>query len=135
MNTIRIRAKDQMPVVLLTLLSIVQALALELLWDYVSSEDYLYESAWYALIGWMQVSASFMGILLIWLLYSSSVMRFRWVPATVDSVFPFLIGIIEFTLIALLGPGRIGGWFLVLALIFAVMTWVSHVSYRKSETR
>ena len=133
MNTIRIRAKDQLPVVLLTLLSIVQALALELLWDHVSSVDYLYESTWPALIGWMQVTASFMAILLIWLLYSSSVMRFRWVPATIDSVFPFLIGIIEFTLIAQLGPDRIGGWFLVLALVFAVMTWVSHVSYRRAR--
>ena len=62
MNTIRIRAKDQLPMVLLTLLSIVQALALELLWGYVSSETYLYESSWLALIGWLEVAATLMPI-------------------------------------------------------------------------
>lgn len=133
MNTIRLRAKDQMPVVLLTLLSIVQALALELLWDYVSSESYLYQPGWDAVLGWTQIFATFLGVLLIWLIYSSSVMRFRWVPATVDSIFPFLIGIIEFTLIELLGVEHIGAWFLVMALIFATMTWVGQLTFRAAR--
>jgi hypothetical protein len=122
-----------MPVVLLTLLSIVQALALELLWDYVRTQGYLYQPGWDAVLGWTQISATFLGILLIWLIYSSSVMRFRWVPATVDSIFPFLIGIIEFTLIEMLGVAHIGVWFLVMALIFATMTWVGQVTFRAAR--
>lgn len=133
MNTIRNRAKDHMPVVLLTLLSIVQALALELLWAYISSHAYLFEATWVALLGWMQVLATMLGVLLIWLIYASTVMRFRWVPATTDSIFPFLIGIVEFTLIAGLGLEHLGTWFLTMAFIFAMMTWVSHLSFRRAR--
>ena len=133
MNTIRNRAKDHMPVVLLTLLSIVQALALELLWAHISEHAYLYEATWAALLGWTQVLATMLGVLLIWLIYASIVMRFRWVPATADSIFPFLIGIVEFTLIAVLGMEHLGIWFLTMAFIFAVMTWVSHLSYRRAR--
>ncbi len=133
MNTIRNRAKDHMPVVLLTMLSIVQALALELLWAYVTGQDYLYQATWNALLGWTQVLATMLGILLIWLIYASTVMRFRWVPATTDSISPFVIGIIEFTLIAVLGVEHLGIWFLTMALTFAVMTWVSHLSFRRAR--
>lgn len=133
MNTIRNRAKDHMPVVLLTLLSIVQALALELLWAHIRSHDYLFDATWAALLGWMQVLATMLGVLLIWLIYASVVMRFRWVPATADSIFPFLIGIVEFTLIAGLGVEHLGIWFLTMAFIFAVMTWVSHLTYRRAR--
>ena len=133
MNTIRNRAKDHMPVVLLTMLSIVQALALELLWAYVTGQDYLYQATWNALLGWTQVLATMLGILLIWLIYASTVMRFRWVPATTDSISPFVIGIIEFTLIAVLGVEHLGIWFLTMALTFAVRTWVSHLSFRRAR--
>ena len=43
MDIIRNRATDQFPMVLLTLLSIVQALALELLWDHLRNRPDLYE--------------------------------------------------------------------------------------------
>jgi hypothetical protein len=133
MNTIRNRAKEQLPVVLLTLLSIVQALALELLWGYIREADYLYEAGWPALLGWVQVATTFLGILLIWLIYASSVMRFRWVPTTADSVFPFVIGVVEFTLVEVMGPDQLGLWFLTMALIFTVTTLASHLSYRRAR--
>lgn len=44
---------------------------------------------------------------------------------TSDSVFPFIIGIIEFTLIAALGSHLLWRWLLILSLIFVAMTWVS----------
>jgi hypothetical protein len=39
--------------VLLTLLSIVQALALELLWSHVRESGYLFDTSWTALLTWM----------------------------------------------------------------------------------
>ena len=53
-------------------------------------------------------------------------MRFRWVPATADSVFPYFIGLAEFMLIETLGPDKIGVWLLLMALVFVMMNWVSH---------
>ena len=133
MNSIRNRAKEQLPVVLLTLLSIVQALALELMWGYVTGQQYLYRADWAALVGWIQLAATFLGILLIWLIYASNVMRFRWVPTTADSVFPFGIGVVEFTLIEVMGPEDLGLWFLTMALIFAIVTLASHLSFRQAR--
>jgi len=55
MDSIRNRATDQFPMVLLTLLSIVQALALEFLWDHLRNRPDLYEYSWIALLGWCKL--------------------------------------------------------------------------------
>ena len=132
-NPLRTRAKDHLPTVLLTLLSIVQAFSLELMWAHVTTHDALYELTFIAILSWVQIFATFLGVLVIWLIYASLVMRFRWVPTTSDSVFPFIIGIIEFTLIAALGPELLWRWFLILSLIFVVMAWVSQVTLRRAR--
>ncbi len=132
-NSVPGRAKDQLHTVLLTLLSIVQALALELLWSHITSNDYLYDWSWLTFMCWAQIGATLLGVLLIWLIYTSMTMRFRWVPTVGDTVFPFFIGIIEFTLIAGLGPDNMGWWFLDMALIFAVMSGVAQVTLRRAR--
>ncbi len=133
MNSMRNRAKEHFPTVLLTLLSIVQALALELLWSHVRETTYLFELSWIAAISWIQVFAVFLGLVLIWVVYVNNVMRFRWVPATSESVYPFLIGLFEFMLIEYLGPGDFGLWFIFMALIFGTMTWVAHANMRRAR--
>jgi hypothetical protein len=129
----RQRAKDNLPAVLLTLLSIVQALAIELMWEHLRQHDYLYTWSYVALISWLQICTSLLVVLLIWLVYTSLVMRFRWVPTTSDSTFPFLVGILEFTLIATLGPDMLGQWFLVLAMLFGAMSWVSQLILKRAR--
>lgn len=126
MDNIRNRATDQLPMVLLTLLSIVQALALELLWDHLRQRLDLYDYSWFALLGWLQIAASLMVIILIWLTYSGMVMRFRWVPSTADSILPFFVGLIEFLMIDMMGPDNLGVWMVILAIVFATMIVVSH---------
>jgi hypothetical protein len=120
-----------MPIVLLTLLSIIQALALELLWAHITSNPLLLELTWIALISGVQVVVTLMGIILIWLLYSGLTMRFSWVPSPGDSVIPFGIGILEFTLIALLGPKYLGLWFPVLGVLFGLSTWAIQIIIRR----
>ena len=128
------RVKDQLPTVLLTLLSIVQALALELLWGHASTQASLFEGTTLTLwLEWLQLVATFIGVLLVWLIYSSMVMRFRWVPTTGDLVFPFLVGILEFLMIELLGSHVLGPWLVVLGVIFAIMTWASQMTYRRAR--
>ena len=133
MNAIRVRAKEHFPTVLLTLLSIVQALALELLWSHLRQTDYLFDLSWIAVISWVQIAATVLGIVLIWVVYSGNVMRFRWVPATSDSVMPFFIGLTEFMLIETLGPDDIGLWLMLMALVFGLMNWVSHTTMRRAR--
>ena len=119
--------------VLLTLLSIVQALALELLWSHVRESGYLLNLSMASAIAWIQITSTFLGLVLIWVVYAANAMRFRWVPATSDSVYPFLIGIIEFMLVEALEPGRIGLWLVLMAVIFSMMVWVSHQIMRRAR--
>lgn len=133
MEMIRNRATDLFPSVLLTVLSMIQALALELLWTRLRESPYLWIAGWDALIGWTQVAAMLLGFLVVWLFYVSIVMRFRWLPFLQDSVVPFAIGILEFTLVDLMGPDSLSLWFYAMAFIFAVSTWASHNIYGRAR--
>lgn len=133
MNAMRERAKEHFPTVLLTLLSIVQALALETLWSHIDNTSYLLEANWFALIAWLQISATLLGFVIIWVVYASNVMRFSWVPATTDSIFPFIIGLLEFLLVKTLGPEWLGAWFVFFAMIVALMNWIAHITMRRAR--
>jgi len=133
MQEMRERARANLPMVLLTLLSIVQALALEFLWTFVRDNPWLIELTWLSVLTWVQLATAFLGLVLIWIVYASHVMRLRWVPTTIDSIYPFAIGLLEFVLIEMLGPGRIGPWLMCYAAIFGVMVWISHRTMRKAR--
>jgi hypothetical protein len=133
MKSIRNRAKKRFPTVLLTLLSIVQALALEFLWDHSRHRPELYEATATALIGWLQIAASLNVVILIWLAYAGMVMRFRWTPTTADSIWPFFVGLIQFQMIDLMGTDNLGRWLVVLALLFALMSLVNHQAMKRAR--
>jgi hypothetical protein len=71
--------------------------------------------------------------MLIWIVYASHVMRLRWVPTTTDSVYPFVIGLLEFILIEFLGPGEFGQWMICNSLVFGVMVWISHRTMKRAR--
>jgi hypothetical protein len=132
-NQIRRRAKANFPTVLLTLLSIVQAFALELMWTHINEHAYLYELSFMSVLGWLQVLATLFGILLIWLVYSDLVLRLTWVPTTTDAIFPFLVGILEFVQIGVMGLTSIGPWFLILGVLFAAMAWIIQTTMMRAR--
>lgn len=103
---------------LLTLMSIIQALALEFLWDVVRTSERTL--SWAAVLVWLQILANMLGILQVWLFYSGVAMRFRWVPTPSDLLLPFLIGVLEFTMIDLTGSAHRPLWFWTLASVYAV---------------
>jgi hypothetical protein len=103
------------------------------MWTHLGEQPYLYTWSFIAFLSWLQIGATFLGILLIWLIYSDLVMRFSWVPATTDAIFPFLVGIVEFANISALGPNKIGLWFVLLGVLFAAMAWVSQVTMRRAR--
>lgn len=133
METMRSRAKEHLPHVLLTLLSIIQALALELFWSELQGLTYLFELSWVGTSGWIQVAATFLGILVIWVVYATTVMRFSWVPSISDSVVPFFVGLLQFILIESLGVESAGLWFFSLAIIIAIMHGESHMIMRRAR--
>lgn len=132
-NATRRRAKEHFPAVLLTLLSIVQAIALELLWGHVVDSPFLYQATMSALLGWVQIVATLLAVVLVWVGYASNVMRFRWVPAVSDSVYPFLVGITEFWLVESLDANSVGAWFVGMGLLFALMIWIVQITMRRAR--
>ena len=120
MNRYQERASEHFPSVLLGVLGIIQALALEILWE--SGVGGI--GRWRAIdaepSGWLQISAMFLGIVVVWVMYATTVLRFAWVPRFFDLFFPFVIGLLEFLLAFLCGPDGVVGYFLVLAVIFGV---------------
>ena len=66
MNVIRQRAKENFPTVLLSILGIMQALAMEILWSKIQEIDYLFELSWLSVIVWSQIVATFMGVVIVW---------------------------------------------------------------------
>lgn len=133
METIRNRAKDKFPMVLLTLLSIVQALALEFLWDHTRNRTDLLEVSLAVIPGWMQIVATLTVIILIWLMYAGMLMRFRWTPTTLDSIFPFLVGLIQFLMIDIMGAENFALWIIVLALTFGILVIINHHAMRRAR--
>jgi len=133
MNSIRMRARENFPSVLLTLLSIIQAIALESLWDHARHRPELYSASWDALLGWLQIAVTLNVIVLIWMVYVGLVMRFRWTPAMTDSIMPFLVGLIQFMMIDLMGPDNLGKWTLVIGLIAVLVTYLDHSSMRRAR--
>ncbi len=133
MNKIRTRAQIHFPTVLLTLISIIQALALELLWSKALESDWLWNFDAPAWIGWGMIIAAFLGLLQVWVMYSTMVMGFIWQPYLRDSIIPFIIGIQQFLLIALIGEEFSTLWLYVLGSIFISGNWISHSSFRRAR--
>lgn len=133
MNPIRERAKNHFPMVLLTLLSIFQGLALELLWSKAVELPHLYTDFSSAWLGWLQILTTLLGIILIWIVYASNVMRFRWVPKTSDSIIPFIIGTEEFILIEMLQPGIEGYWLFGMGGLVIMTTFTMHITMRQAR--
>ena len=133
MNKIRTRAQANFPTVLLTLISIIQALALELMWSKIVESDWLWAFDVQAFIGWGMAAAAFLGILQIWVMYSTMVMGFVWQPYLRDSIMPFILGIQQFMLIALIGEEFNTLWLYVLGSIFITGNWVSQSSFSRAR--
>lgn len=120
--------------VLLTLLSIVQALALEFLWDHTRHQTEIFEISVVALLGWLQFAVSLNVIILIWLMYAGMLMRFQWTPTVTDSIWPFFVGLIQFLMIETMGAGNLALWIIVLALIYGTTDFINHRAMKRART-
>ena len=127
MSTSIERARELVPTIILTVLSMIQALALELFWSAASAADFLWQGGWDALIGWLQVMIVLGGILLIWIMYVSYLLRFSWLPSLEDTLMPFLVGLLEFAMISTMHPDLTGLWLILLAVIFVISVYSGYL--------
>ncbi len=118
---------------LLTLLSIIQAIALENLWQQTVGRQDLAEMSWFAALGWLQASATFLSIVLVWLAYVALAMRFRWTPALSDTALPLIVGIAQFALIELTTVERLGHWCFAFAVLAVVGIGIDYRFMRRAR--
>ena len=133
MHQISKRVKANIPTVVLTMLGIIQAFALELLWNYVSGTALLYSMTWQAFMSWTQVVIILVGIIAIWLVYACNVSRFVWVPSIQEFMLPFWVGLMQFMLIQLLDRAWMGLWLILMAFLIATMIWIGQTTMRKAR--
>ncbi|MEM6580247.1 MAG: hypothetical protein AAF699_03190 [Pseudomonadota bacterium] len=133
MKSNRERAKELLPAIILTILSMIQALALELYWSKLVDSPYLWHGDVHAVIGWLQFAVMLQGMLLIWVFFVSFVLRFSWLPSVEDTLMPFAIGLLQFALVDLMDPSTLWLWFLFLAAIFGVSTFASYLMMRQAR--
>ena len=79
------------------------------------------------------ISVTLLGILQIWVMYSSMVMGFRWMPTLRDSIFPLIVGLQEFMLISLINDEFGSPWLYVLASVVITANIITHLSFRKAR--
>lgn len=117
----------------LTLLGIVQAFALELLWTFVAADDGLMKFNAEALFLGLQSLSLLLAILAVWLVYASAVARFVWVPSFSELILPFWIGLLQFLTIELIGPESFAFWLLLVAILFVTLQWIGQTTMRKAR--
>ena len=133
MNDIRNRVRSNVPAVVLTLLGIIQALALEQLWTHVLHSDVLYVLNWQTLTTWTQIFTTLIAIILVWLVYAVNVTRFRWLPTVYEFILPFWVGFIQLLVIQALATTAIGFWFILMGVLFGTMIWIAQTTLRKAR--
>ncbi|MEM1432758.1 MAG: hypothetical protein AAGG11_01740 [Pseudomonadota bacterium] len=129
----RQRARANLPTVLLTLASIIQAVALEMYWNRIADNEAMWALSYDALLGWLLAVAVLCGILLLWVYYAQLVMRFVWVPEIEDSLLPFGFGLLEFALIEFMDTAHIPIWFAIYGSVFLFAGWASYSTFTRAQ--
>jgi hypothetical protein len=119
-EALRQRAKTHFPNVLLTLTSIIQALALETLWSSWAEEVERVGFEAIPLATSLQASALLIAIVLLWVYYAQLVMRLVWLPRLTDSLVPFALGLGQFIEADSLGTEHVALWLAPFPAIFLI---------------
>ncbi|MDG1112750.1 MAG: hypothetical protein P8N63_03160 [Pseudomonadales bacterium] len=133
MNELRTRVRSNVSAAVLTLLGIIQALALEQLWTHVLITDALYTLTWQTFTSWTQIVTTLTAIILVWLVYAANVTRFLWLPSIYEFILPFWVGFVQVLMIQVLTPTNIGFWFILMGVLFGTMIWIAQSTLRKAR--
>jgi len=124
MEDLKARAKDLFPSIYLTLVSIVQALALQELLSNAFGRTVEATSGLALATHWLQVAGVFGTLLIVWHEYVLGVIRYRYVVGIQDSLIPFVLGVVEFGVIEATFSSGLAAWFVWQAAGLAIGVWI-----------
>ena len=108
----------------MTLVSIVQALALEELLSNAFSADAVHGEGLDFVLRVLQIGGVFFMLVVVWHEYALGVVRFNYVVGLQDSLIPFAFGFSEFGLIEATYRAPLEYWFFWQALALGVGIWI-----------
>ena len=85
------------------------------------------------LVGWLQSIATLLILIMVWMSFVGLIMRFVWTPALLDTALPFLIGLLQFAIIEVTTPARLGIWLIGLGLLMLAITAISQRYYKRAR--
>lgn len=122
------RLKDAFGPTYLTVLSIIQGVALTDLAAVVAAEH-----ARFTLVNWLLVPMNFAVLVVTWNVYAQQSVMWTWIPDLRDSAIPFLVGATELFLNHALAES-LTAWFLGLAAFAFVGAFATqHITWRAGE--
>lgn len=133
MEAIRKRAKELFPSIYLTLVSIIQSLALGYLLSSLKDSQQFWTLNSESLIAWLQIAAMCQIIFLIWHEYVVGVISFQWVLGISDSIIPFGFGISQFALISFINPSTLYLWLYSMGVLNGIALFAYKNMYRKAK--
>ena len=113
----REHAIERFPPILITLISIIQAIALENWWGSLHANLFNMEFSIVFLNSLILHLIVLINVFFIWVMYFQQALRLNWVPRTIDFVLPFYIGIMQFLLIQVATNETIGYFMFIGMLI------------------
>lgn len=133
MSKIQERASLQLPAVLLTLISIIQAIALDMLWSKFMANAYVDQLSMVAITGWLQSFTTLLMLIVVWMTFVGLLMRFVWTPALSDTALPFIVGLLQFAVIEACTPSRFGYWLIGLAILSLVVSVLTQRYFKRAR--
>ncbi len=124
----------QLPAVLLTLISIIQAIALDMLWSSATATLTFSDFSSAALTGWLQAFTTLLMLIVVWMTFVGLLMRFVWTPALSDTALPFIVGLLQFAVIEASVPDRFGFWLIGIGMLSLVMSFLTQRYFKRARS-
>ena len=125
MTTPREKALSQFPAMYVTLVSVVQAIALEALVSRVSEVGPLSMAGWDVALLWLEIGLLGQTIFYVWVSYTLLVTLAQWVFRIFDFGSAFAVGVFQLVAIGWVGPQTIKPFFLMVSVGFFSGAWIS----------
>lgn len=126
MKSPREKALTQFPAMYITLVSVVQAIALEALAARAIAVAPGFDLQGTAALVWLEILLFGQTVFYVWISYTLLVTLAQWVLRVFDFAAAFAVGVMQFVAIEFIGMDSVVGFLVVVGLGFVMGGWISH---------
>ncbi len=131
----REKALRQFPSMYVTLVSVIQAIALETLVSRVGELGLSPSLSWESALVWLEVGLLGQTVFYVWISYTLLVTIAQWVFRFSDFAAVFAVGVFQFTAISWIGADSIEPFMMIAAVGFLAGAWITWSNTGAAQTR